>query len=81
MNLINRQQNYKKRKTIEKSRKQQGGPQNRAGASFGGSIIEYLTGDPRMKGNYDYSGHGTTENYHDHFAFSTVEEKNRAKRN
>lgn len=65
---------------LEKSRKQQGGPQNRAGASFGGSIIEYLTGDPRMKGNYDYSGHGTTENYHDHFAFSSVEEKNRAKR-
>ena len=60
--------------------KQQGGPQNRAGASFGGSIIEYLTGDPRMKGNYDYSGHGTSVNYHDHFAFSTVEEKNRAKR-
>ena len=65
---------------LEKSRKQQGGPQNRVGASFGGSIIEYLTGDPRMKGNYDYSGHGTTENYHDHFAFSSVEEKNRAKR-
>ena len=65
---------------LEKSRKQKGGPQNRAGASFGGSIIEYLTGDPRMKGNYDYSGHGTTENYHDHFAFSSVEEKNRAKR-
>ena len=65
---------------LEKSRKQQGGPQNRAGASFGGSIIEYLTGDPRMRRNYDYSGHGTTENYHDHFAFSSVEEKDRAKR-
>jgi len=43
----------------------------------GGSIIEYLTGDINHP-NFEYGGHGTVDNYHDHFAFSTAEERDRA---
>ena len=36
----------------------------------GGSIVEYITGDPNTSfGRYDPKGHGTTSNYHDHIGF------------
>ena len=42
-------------------------------------IIEYITGD-RNHPNFELKGHGMPANYHDHIAFSTVEEKESAKR-
>lgn len=48
---------------------------NRVG---GGSVVEYITGDATHP-NFEYKGHGTTENYHDHIAFKTKEDKERAK--
>ena len=44
----------------------------------GGSVVEYITGDATHQ-NFEYEGHGTTENYHDHIAFRTKEDKERAK--
>jgi hypothetical protein len=44
----------------------------------GGSVVEYITGDATHP-NFEYEGHGTTENYHDHIAFRTKEDKERAK--
>jgi hypothetical protein len=44
----------------------------------GGSVVEYITGDATHP-NFEYKGHGTTENYHDHIAFKTKEDKERAK--
>jgi hypothetical protein len=44
----------------------------------GGSVVEYITGDATHP-NFEYDGHGTTSNYHDHIAFRTREEKERAK--
>lgn len=41
-------------------------------------VIEYLTGD-RGHPNFELAGHGMPGNYHDHIAFATVEEKERAK--
>jgi len=41
------------------------------------NVIEYITGDPRHA-NYKYD-HGTVKNYHDHIAFATKEDKERAK--
>jgi hypothetical protein len=36
----------------------------------GGSIAEYITGDPNTPfGRFDRKGHGTTDNYHDHIGF------------
>jgi hypothetical protein len=36
----------------------------------GGSIAEYITGDPNTPfGRFDRAGHGTPGNYHDHIAF------------
>jgi hypothetical protein len=37
-----------------------------------GSIMQHLHGDPNRPG-YDYSGHGTQGNAHDHFSFSNRE--------
>lgn len=42
-------------------------------------VIEYITGD-RNHPNLDVKGHGLPSNYHDHIAFATVAEKERAKR-
>jgi hypothetical protein len=42
-------------------------------------VIEYITGD-RNHPNLDIRGHGLPSNYHDHIAFSTVAEKEKAKR-
>lgn len=43
------------------------------------NVIQYITGDPSQGGNYDYDGHGTPGNYHDHIAFATAADKERAK--
>lgn len=48
-------------------------------------IVQYITGDVNYKGDgrqfyYDLGGHGLRSNYHDHIAFSTIEEKEKAKR-
>ena len=61
----------------------------RTGTSLGtGSgnfdIVQYVTGDATYRGDgrqfyYDRPGHGMPGNYHDHIAFRTVEEKERAK--
>ena len=41
---------------------------NRGGV--GGSIAQYITGDPNTPfGTFDRAGHGTTSNYHDHIGF------------
>ena len=45
------------------------------------NIVEYITGDPSTPtGRFDRAGHGTTENYHDHIAFKTEADKERAKK-
>ena len=44
----------------------------------GGNVVEYITGDRRHP-NFEYSGHGRAYNYHDHIAFRTIQEKERAK--
>ena len=41
-------------------------------------VIEYITGD-RNHPNLDVKGHGLPSNYHDHIAFATVAEKEKAK--
>lgn len=43
------------------------------------NAVQYITGDPSQGGNYEYSGHGTPDNYHDHIAFATEADKERAK--
>lgn len=40
--------------------------------------IQYITGDSTQGGNYDPIGHGGKK-YHEHFAFSNVDDKERAK--
>lgn len=42
-------------------------------------VIEYITGDVNHP-NLDIPGHGMPGNYHDHIAFATIAEKERAKR-
>jgi hypothetical protein len=42
------------------------------------NAIEYITGD-RSHPNYELRGHGLTSNYHDHIAFRTIADKERAK--
>jgi hypothetical protein len=54
-----------------------GGSGGRYG-SGGGNVTEYLTGD-RGHPNYEYDGHGRQSNYHDHIAFRTLQDKERAK--
>lgn len=49
------------------------------GSSGKFKVIEYITGD-RNHPNFDLDGHGLTSNYHDHIAFATVAEKDKAKR-
>jgi hypothetical protein len=41
--------------------------------------IEYITGDPKHS-NFELKGHGLPSNYHDHIAFKTIADKERAKR-
>ncbi len=43
------------------------------------NAIEYITGD-RTHSNFDLDGHGRPDNYHDHIAFKTIADKERAKR-
>ena len=47
-------------------------------------IVQYITGDVNYRGDgkqfyHDRPGHGMPTNYHDHIAFRTAEEKERAK--
>ena len=42
-------------------------------------VIEYITGDVNHP-NLDVSGHGLPSNYHDHIAFASISEKERAKK-
>jgi hypothetical protein len=42
------------------------------------NAIQYITGDSTQGGNYDASGHGGA-NYHEHIAFKTEADKQRAK--
>lgn len=44
------------------------------------NAIEYITGDKNYPSNYDYDGHGTPYNYHDHIAFATPKDKDNAKK-
>jgi hypothetical protein len=45
-----------------------GGAMDKGGV--GGSVAEYITGDPNTPfGRFDRAGHGTPGNYHDHLAF------------
>ena len=44
----------------------------------GGNVVEYITGD-RGHPNFEYNGHGRESNYHDHIAFRTLQDKERAK--
>ena len=44
----------------------------------GGNVVEYLTGDRRHP-NFEYNGHGRESNYHDHIAFKSIQDKERAK--
>lgn len=48
------------------------------------NIVQYVTGDKTYRGDggqfyYDKTFHGSPSNYHDHIAFRTVEDKERAK--
>lgn len=57
-----------------------------SGVSSGSfDIVQYVTGDATYRGDgkqfyYDKEGHGLPSNYHDHIAFRTLEEKERAKK-
>jgi len=44
------------------------------------NAVQYITGDPSQGANYDYAGHGTPDNYHDHIAFATEADKEKAKK-
>lgn len=44
------------------------------------NAIQYITGDKNYPSNYDYDGHGTPYNYHDHIAFATPKDKDNAKK-
>lgn len=45
-----------------------GGAMDKGGV--GGSLSQYITGDPKTPfGTFDRDGHGTIKNYHDHLAF------------
>jgi len=56
---------------------QEGGSGGRYGGG-GGNVVEYYTGD-RGHPNFEYRGHGRESNYHDHIAFRTIQDKERAK--
>lgn len=42
------------------------------------NAIQYITGDKNHP-NFELSGHGLRSNYHDHIAFKTIQDKERAK--
>ena len=48
------------------------------------NVVQYVTGDKTYSGDgrqfyYDLGGHGLPGNYHDHIAFRTIQDKERAK--
>ncbi len=53
-----------------------GGSGGRYGGG-GGNVVEYITGD-RSHPNFEYNGHGRESNYHEHIAFKTLQDKERA---
>lgn len=69
----------------QKTGKQNNVPMRRAGAGWKPpkpglfNAIQYLTGD-KSHPNFELDGHGLTSNYHDHIAFSTIEDKEKAKK-
>ena len=63
----------------QKNLKEAGGGGSGGKYSYGsGSVVEYLTGD-RSHPNFEYNGHGRESNYHEHIAFRTLQDKERAK--
>lgn len=60
-------------------------PRRRAGAGWKPAkpglfnAIQYITGD-KSHPNFELDGHGLTTNYHDHIAFSTIDDKEKAKK-
>jgi len=64
------------RQLVRKVQMQEGGSGGRYGG--GGNVVEYITGD-RGHPNFEYNGHGRESNYHDHIAFRTLQDKERAK--
>lgn len=65
------------RQLVKKVQMQKGGSGGKY--SYGsGSVVEYLTGD-RSHPNFEYNGHGRESNYHEHIAFRTLQDKERAK--
>lgn len=44
------------------------------------NAIEYITGDKTYLSNFELRGHGMPSNYHDHIAFKTIADKERAKK-
>ncbi len=64
---------------VEQLTKQgQSGYKPRSPGNF--NAIQYITGDPSQGANYELGGHGLTSNYHDHIAFNTEADKERAKK-
>jgi len=69
----------------QKIDKQDNVPMRKAGAGWKPpkpglfNAIQYLTGD-KSHSNYELKGHGLTSNYHDHIAFSTIADKEKAKK-
>ena len=63
----------------QKNLKEAGGGGSGGKYSYGsGSVVEYLTGH-RSHPNFEYNGHGRESNYHEHIAFRTLQDKERAK--
>jgi hypothetical protein len=56
----------------------EGGSGGRYNSSGGGNVVEYLTGD-RTYGSSAYRADHDGDNYHDHIAFRTIQDKERAK--
>lgn len=73
------------RNHLQSARAARGAPRLTTSPQMGGpigakGIVEYITGDPNTPvGKFDRAGHGTPNNYHDHIAFATIQDKERAK--
>ena len=70
-----------KRRRIEEANIIRGSGGGGSGGRYGGgggNVVEYITGDRRHP-NFEYNGHGRESNYHEHVAFKTLQDKERAK--
>ena len=65
------------RQSVRKVQMEKGGSGGKYG-SGGGNVVEYITGDRRHP-NFEYNGHGRESNYHEHIAFKTLQDKEKAK--